>query len=96
MTQENMPTSDNSTGTGPTAESATKDPTSDPLVSSSIDVERDNETVSVSDATTIIESRDLSVFYDDVQALTDINIEIPANQVTAMIGPSGCGKSTFL
>ncbi|MFT4882421.1 MAG: phosphate transport system ATP-binding protein, partial [Salinirussus sp.] len=25
-----------------------------------------------------------------------VSIQIPANQVTAMIGPSGCGKSTFL
>ena len=29
-------------------------------------------------------------------ALRDINLEIPANQITALIGPSGCGKSTFL
>jgi phosphate transport system ATP-binding protein len=29
-------------------------------------------------------------------ALADINLEFPANTVTALIGPSGCGKSTFL
>ena len=29
-------------------------------------------------------------------ALKDINIAIPANEITALIGPSGCGKSTFL
>jgi phosphate transport system ATP-binding protein len=45
---------------------------------------------------TIIEARDLDVFYGDTQALDDVNIEIPSNKVTAMIGPSGCGKSTFL
>ncbi|MEF8825429.1 MAG: phosphate ABC transporter ATP-binding protein PstB [Halapricum sp.] len=96
MTQEQMPTSDDGIDTESMAESTTKDPTSEPLVSSSIDVEGGDETESVGDAKTILESRDLSVFYDDVQALTDIDIEIPANQVTAMIGPSGCGKSTFL
>ena len=29
-------------------------------------------------------------------ALKDINVAIPANEITALIGPSGCGKSTFL
>ncbi|MFB6174148.1 MAG: phosphate ABC transporter ATP-binding protein PstB [Halobacteriales archaeon] len=45
---------------------------------------------------TVIESRDLSVYYGDEQALDGVSIEIPARQVTAIIGPSGCGKSTFL
>ena len=45
---------------------------------------------------TIIESRGLDVYYNDDQAITDVDIEIPERQVTAMIGPSGCGKSTFL
>nr|WP_233265108.1 phosphate ABC transporter ATP-binding protein PstB [Halomarina oriensis] len=45
---------------------------------------------------TIVESRNVNVWYDDDQALQDISMEIPENQVTAMIGPSGCGKSTFL
>lgn len=30
------------------------------------------------------------------EALQDINLSIPAGQVTAVIGPSGCGKSTLL
>ena len=45
---------------------------------------------------TIIESRDLDVYYGDTQALDGISMEIPEQQVTALIGPSGCGKSTFL
>lgn len=44
----------------------------------------------------IIESRDLSVFYGETQALRSVSMEIPKQQVTAIIGPSGCGKSTFL
>jgi phosphate transport system ATP-binding protein len=51
---------------------------------------------SVMASQTIIESRDLDVFYGDTQALQNIDLQIPENQVTAMIGPSGCGKSTFL
>jgi phosphate transport system ATP-binding protein len=38
----------------------------------------------------------LSLFYGEAQALKDIDLEIPARQVTAFIGPSGCGKSTLL
>ena len=48
------------------------------------------------EAETIIESRDLSVYYNDAQALQDVSMEIPEQQVTALIGPSGCGKSTYL
>jgi phosphate transport system ATP-binding protein len=40
--------------------------------------------------------KDLNLYYDDVQALRDINLDIPDRQVTAFIGPSGCGKSTLL
>lgn len=38
----------------------------------------------------------VNFFYGKKQALTNINVEIPAQQVLALIGPSGCGKSTFL
>ena len=38
----------------------------------------------------------VSVFYGEKQALYDVDLDIRANQVTALIGPSGCGKSTFL
>ena len=45
---------------------------------------------------TIIEAENLDVYYGEEQALDDINLPIPEQQVTALIGPSGCGKSTFL
>ncbi|MBN1391741.1 MAG: phosphate ABC transporter ATP-binding protein [Sedimentisphaerales bacterium] len=38
----------------------------------------------------------LNLHYADFSALQDINIKIPAQNITAMIGPSGCGKSTLL
>ena len=38
----------------------------------------------------------LNVSYGATLALKDINVNIPANRVTAIIGPSGCGKSTLL
>ncbi|MEE4215974.1 MAG: phosphate ABC transporter ATP-binding protein PstB [Xanthomonadales bacterium] len=41
--------------------------------------------------------KDLDLYYDrTVQALDNINLDIPDRQVTAFIGPSGCGKSTLL
>lgn len=40
--------------------------------------------------------RNVNVFYDNKQAIYDVNLDIGANEVVAMIGPSGCGKSTFL
>jgi phosphate transport system ATP-binding protein len=43
-----------------------------------------------------IETKSLDLFYGDFQALTAINLSIPARMVTALIGPSGCGKSTLL
>jgi phosphate transport system ATP-binding protein len=41
-------------------------------------------------------ARGLSVRYGDKVAIKDVDIEVHANQVLALIGPSGCGKSTFL
>ena len=38
----------------------------------------------------------LDVFYGETQALDKVDLEIGANEVTALIGPSGCGKSTYL
>jgi phosphate transport system ATP-binding protein len=38
----------------------------------------------------------VSVFYGAKQAVKDVSIDIPMDDVTAFIGPSGCGKSTFL
>ena len=41
-------------------------------------------------------ARNLNLYYGDFHALKNINFEIEANKITALIGPSGCGKSTFL
>jgi phospholipid/cholesterol/gamma-HCH transport system ATP-binding protein len=44
----------------------------------------------------VIEVRGLDAAYGEHQILTDINVEIPANQVTVILGTSGCGKTTLL
>ena len=40
--------------------------------------------------------RDFNFYYGTFHALKNVNMDIPANKVTAFIGPSGCGKSTLL
>ena len=43
-----------------------------------------------------LQVKNLNFFYGKFHALKNINMDIPAGQVTAFIGPSGCGKSTLL
>ena len=43
-----------------------------------------------------LEVRNLNTFFEDVQILKNVNMDVPENSVTALIGPSGCGKSTFI
>ncbi|MCE5343765.1 MAG: phosphate ABC transporter ATP-binding protein PstB [Eubacteriales bacterium] len=43
-----------------------------------------------------IEIKNLDLYYDDLQALKNVNMSIAANRITAFIGPSGCGKSTLI
>jgi phosphate transport system ATP-binding protein len=43
-----------------------------------------------------LETNGVHAWFSKHHALADINLEFPANTVTALIGPSGCGKSTFL
>ncbi len=44
----------------------------------------------------VFELRDLEVQYSGHTAVREVNLDIAANEITAIIGPSGCGKSTFL
>jgi phosphate transport system ATP-binding protein len=44
----------------------------------------------------VIEARNLDIFYGSFKAVTDVNMQIERNAITAIIGPSGCGKSTLL
>jgi len=43
-----------------------------------------------------LETRRVAIYYGDLCVVRDIDLQIPSNQVTAVIGPSGCGKSTLL
>jgi phosphate transport system ATP-binding protein len=43
-----------------------------------------------------IETRDVAVSYGNFRAVKNVSLQIPRNEITALIGPSGCGKTTFL
>jgi phosphate transport system ATP-binding protein len=57
-------------------------------------VETDNGTTTAVDLA--IQTRALSLWYGDFQALFDVDFDVKRGIVTSLIGPSGCGKSTLL
>lgn len=44
----------------------------------------------------VISMKNLAISYGDKLAVSDVNLNIASNRITAMIGPSGCGKSSVL
>ncbi len=58
-----------------------------------VDVTADPDVEIVPD---VFNVRDLNVFYGDLRAVADVNLDVLERQITAFIGPSGCGKSTVL
>jgi phosphate transport system ATP-binding protein len=45
---------------------------------------------------TIIKSRNFNASFGSNHVVKNVNIDIPRNQVIAVMGPSGCGKTTYL
>jgi phosphate transport system ATP-binding protein len=43
-----------------------------------------------------LSARNVGAWFGTHQVLANVTLDMPAQQVTALIGPSGCGKSTFL
>ena len=86
--------------TDPTDATDTTDPgdptDEDMLVETSVDAGEEASDRAAEPDRTIVEARNINVWYDDDRALRDVSMKVPEEKVTAMIGPSGCGKSTFL
>lgn len=55
-----------------------------------------NGQTTIPDEEATIKISGLNFFYGKVQSLKNIEMDIYAKKVTAIIGPSGCGKSTLL
>jgi phosphate transport system ATP-binding protein len=47
-------------------------------------------------ASTIIKSENFNAYFGKNHVVKNVNIEIPKNNVIAVMGPSGCGKTTYL
>src|ERR1700733_6006230 len=45
---------------------------------------------------TIVSATNFNAYFGDNHVVKNVNIEIPRNNVIAVMGPSGCGKTTFL
>ena len=43
-----------------------------------------------------ISAQNINLFYDQKQALFDIDLDFKKNTVTSLIGASGCGKSSLM
>jgi phosphate transport system ATP-binding protein len=50
----------------------------------------------IADEEVVFELDSLSCYYGSFRAVREISLQVPRNQITAIIGPSGCGKSTLL
>jgi len=63
----------------------------------SVEIQHNASGASAQEVTPVkVETKGLGIFYGKFQAVGDVDLQVPANRVSAIIGPSGCGKSTVL
>jgi NitT/TauT family transport system ATP-binding protein len=52
--------------------------------------------MSVSPAPVKLSAHNLTKYYDELEVLSNINVEVGEGEFVSIVGPSGCGKTTFL
>ena len=67
-----------------------------PFVSTDVRTSSDDAAVPASNVAPVVRLDDVSFYYGAFRAVKGVTINVPTNQITALIGPSGCGKSTLL
>lgn len=55
-----------------------------------------SQAVQATNTTPLLKLQDLNVAYGDVQVLWDVNLQIYAGEIVALVGSNGAGKSTLL
>jgi NitT/TauT family transport system ATP-binding protein len=43
-----------------------------------------------------LSARNLTKYYDELEVLSNINVDVGEGEFVSIVGPSGCGKTTFL
>jgi NitT/TauT family transport system ATP-binding protein len=54
------------------------------------------ESVNAPNAAAKVSVRGLTKYYDDLEVLSDIGVDVADGEFVSIVGPSGCGKTTFL
>src|SRR5260370_11477500 len=54
------------------------------------------DVVSAPTGAEVFDTKNVSIYYGSLRAVTDVSLTIYENEITAFIGPSGCGKTTVL
>jgi NitT/TauT family transport system ATP-binding protein len=54
------------------------------------------ESVAAPAAPAKLSVRGLTKYYDDLEVLSDISVDVADGEFVSIVGPSGCGKTTFL
>jgi phosphate transport system ATP-binding protein len=44
----------------------------------------------------VFTTKNVSIYYSEFRAVTDVSLSVHQHEITAFIGPSGCGKTTVL
>ncbi|KGM13081.1 phosphate ABC transporter ATP-binding protein PstB [Cellulomonas bogoriensis] len=68
----------------------------DPQAAGAVSVAAPNRPTREPVGAPVFELRDATVRYGSFTAVKGVGMDIPRNEITALIGPSGCGKSTLL